>query len=202
MTTTMHDTTLRWQDCPVCARLQRELEQARVEREQAWSTLSGVDLQFREAMDAGRAYIGTTAWQRWRDLLDSLTLQDDLAAKHLQATLAAWGESIREHAEPQPAEAEEPATISMADAADGQAALAELWYNDVPEINLPASFANLDQSTLTHCARTIGLYLRTLKRYAPVSDDAYHVAHRLMDAFDKAAVEYIKALSVKEGGAK
>ncbi len=108
MTTTMHDTTLGWQDCPVCARLQRELELARVERERAWSALCGVDLQFREAMDAGRAYIGTDAWRRWRDLLDSLTLQDDRAAEHLQAALAAWGESIREHATPQPMEDEGP----------------------------------------------------------------------------------------------
>lgn len=108
MTTTMHDTTLGWQDCPVCARLQRELELARVERERAWSALCGVELQFREAMDAGRAYIGTDAWRRWRDLLDSLTLQDDRAAERLQAALAAWGESIREHATPQPMEDEGP----------------------------------------------------------------------------------------------
>ena len=108
MTTTMHDTTLGWQDCPVCARLQRALELARVERERAWSALCGVDLQFREAMDAGRAYIGTDAWRRWRDLLDSLTLQDDRAAEHLQAALAAWGESIRKHATPQPMEDEGP----------------------------------------------------------------------------------------------
>ena len=107
MTTTMHDTTLYWQDCPVGLRLQRELEQARAEREQTWSALTGVDLQFREEVDAGRAYIGTTVWRRWRDLLDQVTLQSDLAPKHLQATLAAWGESIREHTTPQPTENEE-----------------------------------------------------------------------------------------------
>lgn len=77
-----------------------------------------------------------------------------------------------------------------------------LWYGDVPEITLPPSFAGLDAMTLTHCARAIGFYLRVLKQYAPVSDDASHVAHRLMDAFDDAAEARETALAGGEGEEK
>lgn len=103
-----------------------------------------------------------------------------------------WLEALRERsfaqtAEPMP---------------QGRDAYERLWYGGVPEITLPPSFAGLDAMTLTHCARAIGLYLRVLKQYAPVSDDASHVAHRLMDAFDDAAEARETALAGGEGEEK
>ncbi|WP_289098650.1 hypothetical protein [uncultured Bifidobacterium sp.] len=235
MTTTTHDTSISWMDCPVCAELHREVERADAEADKAWETYSSVDFQYREVRDDGRVGFGTKAWTQWHDLLDQLLHAYYDAADAHRARLEAWGESIREHDEPQTT-AETPerkVTISKADAADelvnvygghidqwlkalrersfAQAAepmprdrdaYERLWYGDVPEITLPPSFAGLDAMTLTHCARAIGFYLRVLKQYAPVSDDASHVAHRLMDAFDDAAEARETALAGGEGEEK
>lgn len=102
------------------------------------------------------------------------------------------------------AETEVMAAIGKTDTATPRErdAYEQLWYGDVPEINLPMNFAALDPMTLTYCARAIGFYLRVLKQYAPVSDDASHVAHRLMDAFDDAAEARETALADGEGEPK
>lgn len=124
--TTTHDTGISWTECPVCAELHREVERADAEADKAWETYSSVDFQYREARDDGRVGFGTKAWTQWHDLLDQLLHAYYDAADAHRARLEAWGESIREHDEPQTTEAETPAaetperkiTISKANAAD------------------------------------------------------------------------------------
>lgn len=106
MTTTTHDTGISWMDCPVCAELHREVERADAEADKAWETYSFFATTYRDAFDAGMVGCGTTAWSRWHDLLDQILHTYYDAADIVRARMEAWGESIREHANPQTTEAE------------------------------------------------------------------------------------------------
>lgn len=122
---TTHDIGISWMDCPVCAELHREVERADAEADKAWETYSSVDFQYREARDDGRVGFGTKAWTQWHDLLDQLRHAYYDATDTARARLDAWGESICEHAKPQPAvepaeapaSTEKKATISMTEEA-------------------------------------------------------------------------------------
>ncbi|WP_026645576.1 hypothetical protein [Bifidobacterium sp. AGR2158] len=103
--TTTHDTSISWTDCPVCAWLRRELELATELAEQAWDTFSLRDATYREELDAGMVGFGTKEWKQWHDLLDQLRHAYYAAADAQRGRLAAWGDSIREHAKPQTQEA-------------------------------------------------------------------------------------------------
>lgn len=101
--TTTHDTSISWTDCPVCAELNRKFERADAEADKAWETFSFFDTTYREAFAAGMVGFGTTAWTQWHDLLDQLRHAYYDATDTARARLDAWGESICEHAKPQPA---------------------------------------------------------------------------------------------------
>lgn len=106
MTTTTHDTSISWMECPVCGDLYREREHAGAAVEKAWASYSFFATTYRDAFDAGMVGCGTTAWSRWHDLLDQLLHTYYDAADIVRARMEAWGESIREHAKPQTTEAE------------------------------------------------------------------------------------------------
>lgn len=204
--TTTHDTGISWTECPVCVGLHRAYEQARAEAEKAWESYESVDFQYRQALDDGRCGFGTSSWTRWHDLLDELrhTYYDLADAEHER--LGAWGASILQHAKPQPQEAaeapaeteemsavdrEKKTTISRADVAAEQAALAELWYGDVPDFDLPDEIMDGSWSLLHAASAAISVYMRLLEQYAPVTAKGYPawVANRLRDVLDETAIQ-------------
>lgn len=207
MTTTTHDTSISWMDCPVCAELHREVERADAEADKAWETFSFFEATYREAFAAGMVGFGTKEWTKWHDLLDQLRHAYYAAEDAKRARLAAWGDSIRNHdGDAAPAETEcgalrAAAAINALDDA-GLCVAADLLY---PILDDVTDLLRLDPHRLdryrTQLTKTVfrrsGHESTSLRQWQPQAHS--EGAHRLMDTFDDAAEAHEHALADGEG---
>ena len=91
------DLTVGWNECPNCARLKANIEDAEEASRAASATLDRAYAEYREDVAAGRACIATPRQRAWNSYLDDLEMEQSLAFSHWKEAINAWATSIHRH---------------------------------------------------------------------------------------------------------